>query len=210
MADTRRPNQLRAFWVYARQTDRLRFAGGSSLWPPDIYSRYVQREMVGAGILPEGADLDLDRSTPAEWNAGFSHLSAHVVGLLLCRPASMASLMLYLGRQQRSVQDFWLLTPYASCPLFFMEVVACALLRDPVVAYTNQPGFAASGSFFTLTQPSAQRCVETASLGAGEVLLRDILGRWAEQHNEGRSLMEDEGLRDTIAMHIPHALLCSP
>jgi hypothetical protein len=108
-------------WVYARSVDRVRFGSSTeSLYPQDVYSRFVRGECLRADLVPEGAGLD-ENTAATEWAAPYRHLGGEVLGLVLCKPASISSLLPYLGRQQRHLQDF-------GSPLRFTRTPSCSLI----------------------------------------------------------------------------------
>ena len=146
MAEPVLSSERRVFWVYGRQADCMRYGSGLNLAAGDIYTKFVRAELIRGNMLPAGVDLPLVASGSA-WSAPFRHLAQKVLGLIVCRPASLNSLLLYLGRQQRHIQDFWQLTPFYSHSTFFFEILDSCSLEEFVSVYTNMPGIAPRGTF---------------------------------------------------------------
>ena len=87
--------ELRFFWLYARQVDRLRFADGASLGNGEVYAKFVRSELLRGQRVSQDAQLTAE-SPPKDFASGFAHLGGKVIGAILCRPASLSSLLLVL------------------------------------------------------------------------------------------------------------------
>ena len=133
------------FWSYARQIDRMRFGTSrESLHVKDLFTRYVRDEFLKSDLLH---DVSFDRhSTAEEFHRACRHVAGKVIGLTLCRPVSVSDVMVYLGRQQRHVQDFWQSTPLFDLPVMFIEVLEHTSLFVLKSVYMSTPGFAPRGS----------------------------------------------------------------
>ena len=135
------PKRLLFFWVYARQSERIRFAEGLTLGYREVFTKFVRSELLRNGWFPDGAGLTAEGSLPKDWGSPFSRLAGKIIGVVVCRPASMTSLLLYLGRVQREVQDFWQLTPLCHSPVLFMHSVAHCILETPLTVFSlTSPG----------------------------------------------------------------------
>ena len=198
----------RLFWVYVRDPSTARF--GSDRVPVrvnDVYSKYVRSELLAANLVGDGAGLTED-SPAREWSQPYEHLTGHVLGLMLCKPVFFSSLLLYLSRQQRHIQDYWQLTPYGDCPTLFLEVLASCTLEAPVRVYSGAPGQLPKGVFNQLTVFSAQRCHDTPVIGTRCSVAEEI-ARWVEAFNAGRAFAEAGLVQTCISMPTPHAMLGS-
>jgi hypothetical protein len=191
----------RAFWVYARQVDRVRHgrAGATTVPLGSVYPRFVREECARAGLMEDG--LGVNDQLP-QWVEHHRPFADKVVGLIACRPASMSSLMLYLGRQQRAVQDFWQLTQFNSSPVMFLEILAACSLETPRTAHAGGLNNTPKGIFSTLTRFSAQTCWDTPVLNSGE-RVHDVIARWSARF----PLQPESSVQVAISMPVPHALL---
>ena len=92
-----------------------------SLHVKDLFTRYVRDEFLKSDLLH---DVSFDRhSTAEEFHRACRHVAGKVIGHTLCRPVSASDVVVYLGRQQRHVQDFWQSTPLFDLPVMFIEVL---------------------------------------------------------------------------------------
>jgi hypothetical protein len=194
-------------WVYARSVDRIRFGSNrEEVASQDVYTRFVKGECLRGDLVPDGAGLD-ENSAAEAWSAPYRHLAGNILGLVLCKPASISSLMLYLGRQQRHLQDFWQATPFHKNPVMFIEILAGVSLQALQPAFSGNPGFAPRGIFFKLTRFTADRCAQTPLIAGGT--LQQLLADWAVRFNHGQQFVNQESMDLAISMPIPHAMLCN-
>jgi hypothetical protein len=194
--------QPRLFWLYARQVDRARFGTDRvPLYPNDVYTKYVRRELVQAGLVAEAAQLAT--GSPGEFAEHFRHLGGHVLGIALCKPASMTSLMLYMGRQQRHIQDYWQQTPFSDCPVLFLEVLHVVKLLHPETARTSAAAVAPKGVFFTPTAYTVDRC-RRAGLSDSDLSVDGFIAEVGQRFNMGL-----EPPTAAMAVPIPHCMLAT-
>jgi hypothetical protein len=197
------------FWVYARQVDRVRFGSERvGLYPQDIFTKFVRLECLRAKLVPDREALD-ESSKAEHWVAPFRHLAGKVIGLILCKPTSMNSMLAYLDRQARHVQDYWQSTPFHKLPNLLIEVMAACTLEEPQTAFMGNPGFAPKGIFWKMTRFSANRCLNQLELNSRRPLAA-VLEEWSHRFNGGQNFItEGIGPDAAIAMPIPHAMLCT-
>ena len=179
-----------------------------SLRVKDLFTRYVRDEFLKSDLLH---DVSFDRhSTAEEFHRACRHVAGKVIGLTLCRPVSVSDVMVYLGRQQRHVQDYWQSMPLFDLPVMFIEVLEHTSLFVLESVYMSTPDFAPRGIFFTMTWFSAQRCMGGRTFPYGQPL-REVLQEWRNRYNNGEPFKsEHEGtVAQAIAMPLPHAMLCN-
>lgn len=200
----------RVFWVYGRQTVRPRFGlDRVPLYPKDIWTPFIRSECIRANIVHADANLT-EHSDPSRWSEVSQNIAGKIIGAVLARPASVSDLMLYLGRQQRSVQDYWQLTPYHQCPVMFLEILAYCTLSLPQLAFSTDAGFAPKGLFTKITKFSAERCMNIPITDDPQnVTVAQRITQWQHRFNGGLEFDGfDEGqLRVLIMMPMPHAML---
>jgi hypothetical protein len=211
MEDPYRGLEPRLFWIMARQVDRARFGKDKiAVYPKDVYTNFVRNSLVRAELV--GHNLTM-HSPATHWAAASRHLSGKVIGIVLCRPASLSSLLLYVGRQQRHVQDYWQLTCFHQCPILFLDVIACVSLERVETVYSGQAGFAPKGVFVQITSFSQQRCMAVPALGTRQAL-QDVILEWRNRYHHGQAFVNEFDANGNpskdvaICMPIPHAMLC--
>lgn len=198
-------------WVYARQTKRARFGPQRvALYAQDVYTSFVRSALYRASAAPDGQALAA--ASPAkDWSLALDPSGGKIVGICLARPTSVSSLLLYVGRQQRHVQDYWQMTAFNRHAVMFAEFLVAASLEVPQAAYTAAAGFAPKGVFTAVTRFTKSRCME-ARVKASQQTVQELLVDWRNRFNAGRPFCgedpEEQGTRLGICMPTPHAILC--
>ena len=106
--------ELRVLWLQARPTVNQRLGPDRVVaYPADVYTKFVCEELLAAKCVPEPEQDTVHINAKCKaWLDAFDHLGHSVLGLALCKPNVQSSLMVYLGRQQRHLMDYWATTPY--------------------------------------------------------------------------------------------------
>ena len=171
-----------------------------------VFTNTVKAALLAVGAVPRGRDFTL--GTPAaEWAAAWDHWRGHAVGVGLLRVSSCPNVLSYLDRPQRAVHDYWQATRHSGCPVLFLEFVECVSLAQPVLVSGLASMHPTSHLFMKITPFSSNRALQEL-VHEQAATTRDVIGHWANIHNQGRSLFDDDGgLCLSMCMPAPHLAL---